>query len=350
MRKFLPKFIILFSFLLGSLGLYSLLIFPHITGDLASMCKLPIGKSYEDMIHQKYPFDTKYVALWSEEMKINEGDVIVFGDSFSNRTESSQWRAGTENSWTRYTAEKLGIRIVNFRNYDCGIVPEKLFISAINNNVIPKNSIVVIESVERHLKTRLTSSLFDDNDKYWKSYVSALYDYEKNHTNKKKKDWLVETATFIRCNLGGRSPAHKYHLSRPCFSHSCFHSLLLSFEDDENNIEENTELTIPILRNAIDSIFYVAQQHNIKLFYMIAADKYDAYESLILEEHKTNHMLDYFSSNDSIINTKELLLPYIQSGVKDIYRLDDTHWSPIGSKIVGEEVAKRIKDLYLSQE
>ena len=78
---------------------------------------------------------------------------------------------------------------------------------------------------------------------------------------------------------------------------------------------------------------------------MIAVDKYDVYEPFIVGKHKKNHLLEYFPSNDSIINTKEVLLPYIQSGVKDVYRIDDTHWSPIGSKIIGEEMAKRIRIL-----
>ena len=94
----------------------------------------------------------------------------------------------------------------------------------------------------------------------------------------------------------------------------------------------------------VDKVFstYTEQTGSI---YMIAADKYDAYESLIVNKHKCNHLLDYFPSNDSIINTKELLLPYILAGTQDVYRVDDTHWSPVGSNIVGIEVADRIKKL-----
>ena len=115
--------------------------------------------------------------------------------------------------------------------------------------------------------------------------------------------------------------------------------------EDEANIDDNVSAKIPEMRQTMDALFRVAKQHNITLLYMIAADKFDAYEPLIVNKHKQNHILEFFPSNDSIINTKELLLPYILSGTQDVYRLDDTHWSPVGSKIVGVEVANRIKRL-----
>ncbi len=213
--------------------------------------------------------------------------------------------------------------------------------------MIPDSCIVIIESVERGLISRLSAPLHDEE--YWDTYIEGLHKADSIQIPKKKdKDWLAETTVFLRFRMGRDCPTHKFQLSKPCFSHSRYSSDLYSYFEDEENIHPNLSLVIPQMQSTLDSLFLMARQHNIILFYMIAADKYDVYEPFIEEKHKKNHLLEYFPSNDSIINTKEVLLPYIQSGVKDVYRLDDTHWSPVGSKIVGEEVANRIRTLYLN--
>ena len=347
MKRFLPKFILTFAIFYICIAIYKYAIYPKVTGDLSSLRKIPVGYDYANNIHQQFPFDTTYILCWHEGMKIDGESVIVIGDSFSNREEPNQQGYQTENSWSRYAAESLGIRVINFRNYLCWFYPEQLFLSLIEERVIPDNCIVILESVERHMITRLTTP-YDEN--YYQTYIDGLRVAKTNRDktkNKKETDWIAETTTFIRYRLGKESPAHRFKLSQPCFSHSRYGTTLFSYYEDEANIDDNVSMRIPIMRNTLDSLFCIAKQHNIRLFYMIAADKYDIYESLIVNKHKQNHLLDYFPSNDSIINTKELLLPYILSDVQDVYRLDDTHWSPIGSKIVGEEVADRIKKLNL---
>lgn len=345
MKRFLPKFFLTFSIFYSCIGVYRYVIFPNVTKDLSLLRKIPIGYDYANNLHLQFPFDTTYILPWNEEMKIDSGNVIVIGDSFSNREEPYQQGYQTENSWSRYLAEKLGVRVVNFRNYHCGFDPGQLFISLIEEGVIPDNCIVILESVERYVITRLTTP-YDEN--YYQTYVEGLRIAKTSQDQTQKKtDWVAETTTFMRYRMGKECPAHRFKLSQPCFSHSRYGATLFSYYEDEANIDDNVFMRIPIMRNMLESLFYIAKQHNITLFYMIAADKYDAYESLIVNKHKRNHLLDYFPSNDSIINTKELLLPYILSGVQDVYRLDDTHWSPVGSKIVGEEVADRIKKLNL---
>ena len=343
MKRFLPKFITLFAIIFGTIAIYYFCIDPHVTKDLSGMRKLPVGHAYADSIHKLYPIDTTLVILWKEGMIIPPKSVLVFGDSFSNRTEKNQQDAGSENSWTHFTAMEIDKPVINIRNYRCES-PEKLFVCALEQGLIPDSCIIVIETVERHLILRLSAPLRDEE--YWGTYIEGLHKADSIQLPKKKnKDWLAETTVFLRFRMGRDCPTHKFHLSQPCFSHSRYEYDLYSFYEDEEHIHPNPILVVPQMQSSLDSLFLMARQHNITLFYMIAVDKYDVYEPFIVGKHKKNHLLEYFPSNDSIINTKEILLPYIQSGVKDVYRIDDTHWSPIGSKIIGEEMAKRIRIL-----
>ena len=80
---------------------------------------------------------------------------------------------------------------------------------------------------------------------------------------------------------------------------------------------------------------------------MVAADKYDMYYDYIEDNpYPRNPSFDYFINYDTtvFINTKTLLLPYLQQEIKDIYRVNDTHWSPIAAKIVGEHIASIINN------
>ena len=44
------------------------------------------------------------------------------------------------------------------------------------------------------------------------------------------------------------------------------------------------------------------------------------------------------------INSKEVLAKHLEAGEKDIYFVDDTHWSPYGAKIVAEEILKELNN------
>ena len=117
MKRFLPKFLLVFAIFYTCIAIYRHTIYPDITGDLSALRKIPVGPDYANNIHLQFPFDTSYILTWHEGMEIDSGKVIVIGDSFSNREEPNQQGYQTENSWGRYTAEVLGVQVVNFRNY-----------------------------------------------------------------------------------------------------------------------------------------------------------------------------------------------------------------------------------------
>lgn len=337
MKRFLPKFLILFGLMIATIGIYRYVVYPKITKDLSALGKIPVGQAYVDSILNAYPYDSTWIIQWHAGMPIDTGKVLVIGDSFSNKEVEKK-----ENSWSRYMAEALGIKIINFCNYDCSICPEHLFLCLLEEGVIPSGSIVIVESVERVVPLRL---LMERIPGYYQCYIDGLEASYTKRIETPSINWLAETAMYIRFRMGWKCPVHKYHLTQNCFNHPRYANVLFTYWEDEANIDQQIDEQIPAIRKELDHLYEKAREYDVTLIYMIAADKYDAYEPLIREKHTINPLLDYFPMSDSLINTKEILQPYIKEGVQDVYRLDDTHWSPIGAKIVGEEVTKRIKSL-----
>ena len=85
----------------------------------------------------------------------------------------------------------------------------------------------------------------------------------------------------------------------------------------------------------------------------MAADKYDVYQEFtIRNKYPKKELLERFvdfEANPYYVNTKHVLLKNARQGVKDLYYADDTHWSPIGAKIVAEEIARRMDSLGVFQ-
>ena len=81
----------------------------------------------------------------------------------------------------------------------------------------------------------------------------------------------------------------------------------------------------------------------------MAADKYDVYQEFVIgNKYPEKRALEAFAKYDDnpyFVNTKDILLKKARQGVTDLYYADDTHWSPIGAKIVAEEIARRIDSL-----
>ena len=46
---------------------------------------------------------------------------------------------------------------------------------------------------------------------------------------------------------------------------------------------------------------------------------------------------------DRFVFSKQVLSPYIEQGVKDVYLFNDTHWSPASSHLIAAEIIKKLK-------
>ncbi|MDE6112621.1 MAG: hypothetical protein K2G46_04325, partial [Bacteroidales bacterium] len=75
----------------------------------------------------------------------------------------------------------------------------------------------------------------------------------------------------------------------------------------------------------------------------ICTDKYDAYEPLILDSHAINPELDDLPDETYIINPKPQIRAAIGQGVKNVYKVNDTHTTDIGSEIFAQCLWDRVR-------
>lgn len=123
--------------------------------------------------------------------------------------------------------------------------------------------------------------------------------------------------------------------------------LLFLYQDllrtKKNNLLKNAQR----LNDILNDISARLDQKNIKLIVLPSPDKYDMYYDCIA--NKQNLIKPLFFENfktlskDYIyIDSKEILSKKL-STQKDIYFFDDTHWSPIASKLIANEIKNEIK-------
>ena len=335
MKKFLVKFLVLFALADSILLYYALIVYPKLSGDMGYMQQIEFGAEYMDSIQELYcPSVLKVHSLQNVD-SINK-TVITIGDSFSHFKEYG---------YSQKVADLLNTDIIDISVSESG--PIQTFVQYVNNNLFPKNSIVIIESVERFLIKRLQQvDILDSQMPQIQKYTYVITDRDKPAI---KQDYLIGTFKYVRekmhirnCNL-----IHYYDTDRKLFTHSNTHDGVYIYGEDFN-FKGSFVCNYAEVYSKLYALHQLANDHQINLIFIVAADKYDVYEPFIIEEHLKNPTLDSIPNEEWIVNTKPLLQNAVYSGIKDVYYINDTHWSPVGSKIVGEEVANRIRKLYLN--
>lgn len=327
MKHFLIKFSILFGLIWGTIGYFALFVRPQISGDMGFIGMIPFGQEYDAAINRPYQGRTIRVRTISEGDTINDS-IITIGDSFSQFGEYG---------YNQFLAEQLDCDVVNVHRHP--YAPEQLFISLVNNDLIQRGSVVVVESVERSMLGRLYNLDLSD---------TILLRAEKS-TEEPKLSLLDETLIWVRTSLGLKQPIVKFHTDRELFSHPTRHEELYIYNskwsgDGDILFEEaisNAKLVEQAYRN-LYSLHEFADAKGIRLIYLVAADKYDVYEPFITEEHPRNPTLDSLPKEEWVVNSKSILQAAAYDGIKDVYYINNTHWSPKGAEIVGQEVAKRL--------
>lgn len=124
---------------------------------------------------------------------------------------------------------------------------------------------------------------------------------------------------------------------------------LLFFKTDVKNLDDKNDPEKAVIgNNNLNKIKALLVQKNIKLIVLVCPDKYDLYYPYIQDKKKFPKPL-FFSlfsglEKDYIyINSFSILSNEIKK-TKNVYYYDDTHWSPISSKIIGAEIEKVVNE------
>lgn len=339
MKRFLIKFCILFLMIDGYLAIYHYIISPRFVGDIGKMGQIMFDVDYQNSIKNSYPMHKLYVKsiqnidCLSQSPNDTIRALFTIGDSFSQQNLYG---------YAQFLGEELCRDIYNISRCPLDISPLQHLVKLLNRNEIPKQSIVIIESVERYMITGLRQLNF--NDTIEEIFIDK--DIERGTL-------LKNSLQFISKSIGYKQCVHRFDITTDLFSHKNRVSLLYVYDSpwDNDGDFRFVEFNMDDYKTAYNNLYTLhemAEAHDIHMLFLIAADKYDVYAPFIIDNNfPRNPTLDSLLQEQWIINTKPILQIKAFEGVKDLYYINDTHWSPIGAKIVGEEIAQRIMDIGL---
>ena len=159
---------------------------------------------------------------------------------------------------------------------------------------------------------------------------------------------LLRVKDFLFYHLFGANPILKAQLSRPVFGGVQPDVLYFYNEDVKMGFDvspKSRQLIVDCYRQVIEA----ARQRGVNLVLLVACDKYDILQDYIVDNPypaKTlnEDLMQWMAPDlDRFVFSKQVLSPYIEQGVKDVYLFNDTHWSPASSQLISAEIIKKLK-------
>ena len=309
---------------------------PNATGDLAVIGHMPLDKT-----HILYPDKHNTLPLLSEEIydtaqisgKFHR--VLVIGDSFSQRENNSFHNYLAHDG---YSVANVTPANLNFWN------PIQCAYELMKFGIIDSTSCrtLIVQSGERYLPSRLKQfnpHSHSTTAKIKSRPVPTDTVKEPYHV----KNPLIKTRDLIFCRLGINTPVKKATLTRDLFT--CDNPRQLLFFNEDITYEMSMPNTAET-RDKMETLKAMAAKRGVNLIFLLAPDKYDLYQSFIADNPYPRKTVNedfrrIVGPDPHFVIGKEFLLPLLNAGVKDVFIMDDTHWSCV----TAEYVAGAIKPL-----
>ncbi|PHS06154.1 MAG: hypothetical protein COA88_11155 [Kordia sp.] len=314
-------------------------------GDLNRLGKISIDKNYRDQFKKDYNQPQNYTEFSSINLDdITKFDMLTVGDSFSQQKSHSY-----QNYLTNYS-----ISVLNFdtRAYATpSYNPIDFAYKLANGDILNKLHIkyLILQSVERSIITR--GEDLDQNTTITIEQLESFRKTQNNHHhpsyNENYSDYLKFPIYNFLYNFSDNalfSPIHQKNINKKIFSTD---NKLLFLEEDLIALEKNNNLKlVKQLNNKLITLAKKLRKQNITLIVLPSPDKYDIHYDYITVKNKPKplfftHMRD-LKKEYLYIDSKKILKKYINNGTKDIYFVDDSHWSPIAAKIIAESITEVI--------
>ena len=330
MKRFLKKLSV-FCIPLLLLVAWYVYVVANMTGDLGNLGMIPFG-DYE--VGETPDFVDYYDAFSLDEAQ--DAEIVVLGDSFTKKN---------INSYVNYLGHALGKKICHLYIDDNKINPCVATNQLIDNDLLPNCKILVLESVERHAIWRLRDCFNGGN----------LVFVEKSDDAPKRFDIykylsLNRLSSFVKLNLNIDNPVGKLKLDGDYFTNKYSDKLYFytSLNDGGGDLwyKNYDESAFAKAKSNLLKLREKAVEKGIDFYFLMPADKFDMYyDNIVDNPYPQNPTASYFSDMDTMwyLSGKQILTPALRDGVKDIYLVNDTHWSRIAAEIVGRHLARLIE-------
>jgi len=141
-------------------------------------------------------------------------------------------------------------------------------------------------------------------------------------------------------NNNAQKYVYKLNLNKNLFTINRGEKILV-FNDDILYIPQFTSKNILKINENFNNLAKILKKLDIKLYFMPAPDKYDLYYDFIKDnKYPKNQFFELIrplKKEYYFVDTKQILLPLLNNGVKDVYWIDDTHWSQKASYAIAKD-------------
>ncbi|HEY1194719.1 alginate O-acetyltransferase AlgX-related protein [Flavobacterium sp.] len=339
----MKKFILKTTLFLAPIVLLFLITFTFYSDsespDLIRLGYFPnIYKDYRNVFSKDLSREIYFYKL--SNTKIKKAKILTIGDSFSQ-----QGNYGYNN----YLAEKYSV--LNLDRFLSRNSVQTLY-ELLNGDFFSTYKIeyVVLESVERDfissvqnidVSKKITNIQLDSIIKSQKKILDENYRYNFFSSTTIKFPFSMLQYYLDKNYLSNKMVYNVTLKTNNLFSNNS--DKLLFYGDDLWKLKKNNDLREVLkLNNILNDLTVKLKSKNVKLIVLPAPDKYDLYYSYIMDKTELEEPM-FFKYLESVkkdylfINSKKLLSHQLESE-KDIYFYDDTHWSPVASKIIACEI------------
>jgi len=271
-------------------------------------------------------------------------DLITVGDSFSYGG-----GYGKNPFYQDFLASKYNLNVLNLGTHNISEYIEAI-VSLHNTSFlkIHKTKYLLFETVIRLSKGRIAREID------WNRKDPTIFRIK--HTKPYHQDVnIISTAnykmayTYVLHHLLHKNFSngiYKFSLTKDLFT-PVGNEMLIYYSDIDTAPSYNTT-NIALMNKNLNKLAKILKEDGVTLIFMPVVDKYDLYYDYIKGNiYPKNNFFKLFKNvkKDYLyIDTKAILLPLIQKGEKDIFYLDDTHWSYKASDAITN--AQVFKDIF----
>lgn len=280
-------------------------------------------------------------------------DMITIGDSFSNGG------AGGENRYYQdYLATKSNLNILNLHNLPNSRNSLETIVYLNNSGFLEKNKVkfILVECVQWAIFDRFSFDL-DVTKNIDINEIHKIYGF--NTSKKEIKENLLPDVSFINTgNFKFLAYNFLYNFSDKAFFSSVYKAQLddnyfsldkkdlIFYLNDIKYLRKINDENLRVVNDNLNALSNLLSKSNIKLIFMPAVNKYDLYSPYIINnKYPKDELFDKFrklGKNYIFVDTKKILATQLEKKEKDIFYIDDAHWSFKASDFITTELSKEL--------
>ena len=314
----------------------SLAVIPNMRGDLEVLGLTTFDPHYTERLQQQAEKKLLYPTIDAAGGAVRSRlqDVTTVGDSFSQ-----MGLDGYQNYLCQQGLTVTNIHVGKFDN------PLEVAYRMLDQGLIDSTNtrVLVIESAERMIEQRVAEFLPEGPLPAVRQQAEGT---AKNTPSGNENQWsLARTRDFIYYRLI-KSPVLSARLDGDFFT-ADDPAMLYFYTDDLTSPPRFQEEHREALLACFGTLCRKADEKGVYPIVLIATDKYDFYQQHIIDNPwpaKTvlEDMAQMIGDTPHLLLSKPYLTPLLERGEKDIFKYNDTHWSWKASRVVADELARRI--------